>query len=375
MRRGKVQIAVIAVACIALSAPAEARPRIFRVIGAIAAGSVAAIAGATYARARHHRDRGPSVSRRAATDIQLDRRGVATGWAGPLFWPNASSDLFDYVFGQSGGADRFWSYGYDEVLNGMFVTAGVPNERLFRTRGAAQLADNGSGAAQKTAPIWQGMCGQPPSQVNALVERIRTKLQPTPDQSAALDGLRDSLLQANARIEAACPTAPVTEATDRMDLMVSRLLAMRQAATTVLSPLRKFYATLDDNQKSLFNAVDADETHAVNAPINVSGPPITCADIAGGTNWPAARIARRVAPKGDQIEGLEMLRQVSASFGKFVATSCNADKAKSPPERLEAARNRVSVMRYAAIHVSPALDHVYGSLSARQKARFSSLGR
>jgi len=88
------------------------------VIGAIAAGSVAAIAGATYARARYHRDRGPSISRRAATDSQADKRGVAAGWAGPLFWPNASGDLFDYVFGNPDGADRFWSYGYDEILNG-----------------------------------------------------------------------------------------------------------------------------------------------------------------------------------------------------------------------------------------------------------------
>jgi hypothetical protein len=344
------------------------------VVGAIAAGSVAAIAGATHARARHHRDRRPNISRRAVTDIQLDKRGVATGWAGPLFWPNASSDLFDYVFGQPGGAERFWSYGYDKILNGMFVTAGVPGERFRRPRGATEVADNGSGVARQTTPSWQGMCGQPPSQMNALVARIRAKLQPTSEQSTALDGLKDALISANARIEAACPAATATEAPERMDLMVSRTMAMRQAATTVLPPLRKFYAMLDDNQKALFSAVDVYEPSAVNAPISVSSAP-TCGDGASSGNWPTERIARRVDPKGDQVAGLEMLRQTSASFRKFVAATCNADKPRTPPERLEAARNRISVMRYAAIHVAPVLDHAYGSLSAKQKARFNSLGR
>ena len=121
------------------------------------------------------------------------------------------------------------------------------------------------------------MSGQPPSQVDALVERIRTKLQPTSEQSAALDELKDALINANARIEAACPAAPATEAPERMDLVVSRVMAMRQAATIVLPPLRKFYAMLDDGQKALFSAADTFETSAVNAPISVSSAP-KCGD-------------------------------------------------------------------------------------------------
>jgi len=373
MRRSGMQFAIIIITCAAVSAPAEARPRLFRAIGALAAAPVAIIAGAANARARHHRERSvraAPVSRRAAADIRPQARGAAPGWAGPLFWPHASVDLFDYVFGQSGGAERFWSYGYDDLLDGMFVTASIPDERPWGPRAATRVAETGS--AQPTTP-WQSKCGQTAPQIEALVERIRTRLQTAPEQNAALDAVRDALVQADAKIAKACPDAAATaEATERIDMMAARLIAMRQAASLVLPSLRKFYAMLDDKQKALFDGVDPDQTAGANATIRASAG--LCAEAAVDGNWPTAKIARRVAPKGEQLADLERLRLTSASFGQFVTTTC-ADTAKNPIERLETARKRVNVIRYAVTHVSPALDQFYGSLNGTQKARFSSLGR
>ena len=46
------------------------------------------------------------------------------GWAGPVFWPYAYNDLFDYAFdpyydGLDGGL--FWAYGYDDLFAGVLL--------------------------------------------------------------------------------------------------------------------------------------------------------------------------------------------------------------------------------------------------------------
>ena len=49
------------------------------------------------------------------------------------------------------------------------------------------------------------------------------------------------------------------------------------------------------------------------------------------------------------------------------------DTAQTALERLDAAQQRINVLRYAVRHVSPALDQAYGTLSPQQKQRFSSM--
>ena len=44
-------------------------------------------------------------------------------------------------------------------------------------------------------------------------------------------------------------------------------------------------------------------------------------------------------------------------------------------ERLEAVKDRLAVLRYAASNISPAFERFYGSLSDTQKSRFRALGR
>jgi hypothetical protein len=47
------------------------------------------------------------------------RRGIVIGWIGPLFWPYASDDFFDYVFWPY-AYDDFWPYAYDDVYQGIY---------------------------------------------------------------------------------------------------------------------------------------------------------------------------------------------------------------------------------------------------------------
>jgi hypothetical protein len=45
--------------------------------------------------------------------------GVVIGWFGPLFWPYADYDLFDYIYWPY-AYDNFWPYAYDDVYYGIY---------------------------------------------------------------------------------------------------------------------------------------------------------------------------------------------------------------------------------------------------------------
>jgi len=47
------------------------------------------------------------------------RGGLVLGWFGPLFWPYAYYDLFDYVYWPY-AYDDFWPYAYDDVYYGIY---------------------------------------------------------------------------------------------------------------------------------------------------------------------------------------------------------------------------------------------------------------
>ncbi len=41
-------------------------------------------------------------------------------WYGPVFWPYAYSDIFDYAFWPGGYDDGYWDYAYDDFFDGVF---------------------------------------------------------------------------------------------------------------------------------------------------------------------------------------------------------------------------------------------------------------
>ena len=43
------------------------------------------------------------------------------GWVGPLFWPFAYLDIYDYAIWGGGFGAPFWDYGYDDIYAGVFA--------------------------------------------------------------------------------------------------------------------------------------------------------------------------------------------------------------------------------------------------------------
>jgi hypothetical protein len=48
------------------------------------------------------------------------RRAGFVAWYGPVFWPYAYSDIFDYAFWPGGYDDGYWDYAYDGFVDGLF---------------------------------------------------------------------------------------------------------------------------------------------------------------------------------------------------------------------------------------------------------------
>ena len=146
---------ILAAAALALTVAgaADARPRfgpgmILRALP----GPFAAMFGG--ARSRHVRRvrterRSPPARVVLARDEQTVAQGAGRGvvqdarlgWTGPVFWPTAFDDMFGYASRLDGAGARFWSYGYGDVLAGMFAESA-----------AGQPAPEASAAANPAAP-------------------------------------------------------------------------------------------------------------------------------------------------------------------------------------------------------------------------------
>jgi hypothetical protein len=96
-----------------------------------------------------------------------------------------------------------------------------------------------------------------------------------------------------------------------------------------------------------------------------------CAEpAAGSADWIIGAIERAAPPR--EREGLKGLRQSSAAMAQLVAASCPTDAHLDPMGRFAAATDRLNVMLFAVMSMSPMLQQLSDSLDDKQKAE---LGR
>ncbi|HZN29263.1 MAG TPA: Spy/CpxP family protein refolding chaperone [Xanthobacteraceae bacterium] len=278
------------------------------------------------------------------------------GWSGPVFWPNASDDMFDYALFPAAADNKFWAYGFGDILEGVFAAS--------TTNQPAAAADVCGGSAAASA--------------DRVTERIEQVLAPDPAKDGThaamrtaitLTALRSALTEAGERIKAACRTAMPATPPDRLDAMAERVWAMRDATLTMRIPLETFYASLTAEQKARLDGSDwaltgvaADATEG-----RAGGEPRACAQPAAG-DWPARTIERVLRPSDEQRASLEALRMRLLGMGQVIMSACPAAGSAGPLGRLAAAMDRLDVMMFALMSLGPAVQEFYGSLSDKQKA-------
>ena len=303
------------------------------------------------------------------------RRGFI-GWAGPVFWPYAYDDEFDYAFwpyGDEPGGDLFWAYGYDDLFAGVllpYAYAGFSNAYV-----AAPPAPSAPASAPAAAP--SPAAGSPPAQAcvsaeamagGAPTDAIAKAINPTADQNAKLDALKNAETDAQKALGASCATQTPATAIGRLDAVQARLQAMSQAADAVRGPLGDFYVSLNDEQKATFNTLGQSQG-ALGQPsfAKLCGPnnavPVIAVD----------PIVKAIQPDAKQRTALTALQDAATKADDAILASCPSQSPLTPPGRLDAVRARLQAMLSGIDTVRPALQDFYGSLSDEQKARFDAL--
>jgi hypothetical protein len=289
------------------------------------------------------------------------------GWVGPLFWPFAYFDIYDYaIWGDGFG---FWDYGYPDIYAGIFAPYGYDD-----LAGYMALRPSGRRHA-RVAPLAQ-MCGDDSRDIAGLpIVQIETAIQPTEAQGAALDELGNASIAAAQSIRAACPTQVILTAPGRLAAMQQRIEAMISAVATVQPALEKFYALLSDEQKARLNAL-ADDQRRMAAANHAAAPLVPSCGAAqpSGVEWPAAEIEARLHPNDTQRASLAALQDAGAKAAETLKAACRTDDVVTPPARLTAIGKRLDTMLQAVKSVRTALENFYTTLSDEQKAQFEAIG-
>jgi hypothetical protein len=291
------------------------------------------------------------------------------GWVGPLFWPFAYYDIYDYALWGYGAGAPFWGYGYDDLYAGLF--APYDYEHL-----AGYLPPRGSRGTANAAPERLAqLCGEDSRDIAGLpIDLIQQVVEPTEAQRAALDELANASITAAQNIRAACPTTISLTAPSRLAAMQQRIEAMVAAVATVQPALDKFYGLLNDEQKARLNALAEDQRRKTTRRGSRSFAQSCDAVQPSALKWPAEEIEARLHPTEAQRADVVALQDASAAAADMLSTSCPADAAATPPARLAAAGKRLNTMLEAVKLVRAALDNFYATLSDEQKAQFEAIG-
>ena len=305
------------------------------------------------------------------------------GWVGPLFWPLAYYDIYDYALWGYGYDPLFWDYGYDDIYAGVFYPYGYDDLAAYMPSGGGgyrstlgQASGQGSDARAAVPEQLARLCGDDSRDIAGLpIDQIQQRLQLNDAQRAALDDLANASVKAAQDIKAACPTRIPVTAPDRLAVMQQRIEAMIAAVQTVQPALQKFYDYLNDEQRAQLNALVQDQRRPEVARNTNGSLAQSCGTAQSGiTGWPTAEIEARLHLNDAQRASLETLQQANTKASDLIKSSCPTTEAITPPARLEAVANRLNTMLEAVKTVRTALDDFYTKLNDEQRAQFEAIG-
>lgn len=310
------------------------------------------------------------------------RHRAAYGWYGPVYWPYAYDSVFADVF-YPYEDDSFWDYGYGDIYAGLFNPYGYDD--LLTTQppegDRVYAAKPARGQSETTAALkqLQPVCGNDSRDVAGVpIDDIQNAVNPNDAQRTALDDLGNAAVKAAQIVKDSCPADIPLTATGRLEAMQQRIEAMISAVATVRTPMEKFYALLDDEQKARFNAIgDRNDTReeADRAKTNAPRSLAKSCGMTSATSWPEAQIERTVRPTDAQKDSLDALRKATDDAAAQLKSACPTDTPATPVERLAAISTRLDAMLTAVKQVRAPLDKFYGSLTDDQKARFNAIGK
>lgn len=307
-------------------------------------------------------------------------RAGFVAWYGPVFWPYAYSDIFDYAFWPDGYDDGYWAYAYDDFMDGLFWGEyGPPEDYAY-----AYAPPRGSHAASPRVSYAgvEELCKEPGTGVTAWpFADIQRKVGLNDEQKQLLADVKKAAADAAATFKASCPSEksfPLTPP-GRLTAMTGRLQATLEAVDIVQPALDKFYNALSDEQKERFNQLGPQQQQQQNSQETTAALPqdnTNCQQAKPGlANLPMDKIDEVVKPTDAQQADFKGLQDATGKAVSILQAACPDETPLTPPGRLDAMKARLQAMIDAANTVKQPLDRFYASLSNEQKARFDRIGR
>ena len=304
------------------------------------------------------------------------KRATFVAFLGPVFWPYAYSDIFDYTFWPYAYEPGYWAYAYDDFVDTIFWGAdeGYSSYGGYPAGGGSASRRRGRQSEQ----TFQQLCGNPQQGVTAWpIDDIAKAVKPTAEQRVLLDELKAAAAKAADAFKQSCNETYALTPPGRLRAMTNRVRATLEAVRIVRPALEKFYTSLSDEQQARFNElrpkVEGSQRQQEEAK---ASPEESCGDPKSGlTQLPIERIEAVVKPAGQQKDALDRLSAATTEAVKLLQSACPDSVPLTPVGRLEAMERRLEAMLAAADRVQPALDELYGTLSAEQKARFNTMAR
>ncbi|MBN9601757.1 MAG: Spy/CpxP family protein refolding chaperone [Afipia felis] len=305
------------------------------------------------------------------------------GWVGPLFWPFAYYDVYDYGLWGYDYGPGFWDYGYGDIYAGLFSPYGYDALSGYLPSGPRAAPATSGGRKQATAsqtpPSDEDqlaqMCGADSGDIAGLpIDKIQQAINPNDEQRAALDELGNASVKAAETIRAACPTTLPLTAPARLAAMEQRIEAMKSAIGIIQPPMEKFYGLLNDDQKAKLIAISPREKQADNKQTASTEGSCGITSISDAVAWPTDEINKRLQPSDAQKVKLMALQDATFKAADSLKATCRPSTALTPPARLAAASGRLDALLGAVKSVHAALNDFYGTLSDEQKAQFEAIG-
>jgi TolA-binding protein len=316
-------------------------------------------------------------------------RAAFVPWLGPVFWPYAYSDIFEYTFWPEAYDSAYWAYAYDDLIDTVFWDNGSPYSAYASVGSDGSVAPDGyvepGGAfvgssrlrerSGLSSQALRQLCRNPDRGITAWpFAEITSALRPTSEQRALLDQLKTAAAHAADALKNSCSDTYALTPPGRLRAMSSRLSATLEAVRMVRPALEAFYNALSDEQRARFNTLSPRLPATSEAQPQQETKAESCrASKSSLTGLPIERIDAVLHPTGAQKSALDRLSAATEKAVHELQAACPDEVPVTPVGRLQAMEKRLSAMVQAANQMLPALDDFYASLTTEQKARFNTL--
>jgi hypothetical protein len=204
-------------------------------------------------------------------------------------------------------------------------------------------------------------------------------VNPTAQQSDALEEIRNASLKTSEALASACPKDVPGSVSERLEVLSHALSAMADSLATLRPAFATFYGLLSDEQKARLVAKTAysdpqdrsDEKSRSRLDQDVANQKRLsyCQQwVSYLKRWPIRQIDDRASLSDDQRATLyELTAAIYRAAGKLTA-QCDADDRFTPSGRLEAREGELKALQQSVEAISPMFSRFENELTDTQKA-------